>query len=229
MKTALNHIISLDHTQSHLHLEFTRPHMIISSAVLNGGIIEADRILNLKVDKHCPQTESPGVTLANYCKEQSWGGTAVGMMTAASMDSLRITKASEQGVDINVLVTVGLSNPRRAGDRADQRKITSQASEPGTINIIVTTSAILTPPAMVEALMIVTEAKAATMQELGVRSPVSDKIATGTGTDASAIISGHGPEQIRYCGKHVLFGEILATLVFKAVRSSSEWDLSQHG
>jgi len=147
------------------------------------------------------------------------------MMTAASMDSLRVEKETVQGVELVVLATTGLSNPRRVGDRAEYRKISTQSQRPGTINIIVITSAILTDAAMVEALLIVTEAKAAALQDAVIKSPISNKIATGTGTDSVAIASGHGPEMVSYCGKHVLFGEKLGRMVNSAVTSSIAWEL----
>ena len=150
------------------------------------------------------------------------------MMTAASMDSLRISRESIQGVDIIVLVTSGLSNPRRAGDKAEYRIISEQAQGPGTINTIVITSGILSRAAMVEALMIATEAKAAALQQVKIKSSVSNGIATGTGTDAIAIVSGHGPGEIKYCGKHVLFGEVLGRLVIEAVTSSISWELNRN-
>ena len=101
----------------------------------------------------------------------------------------------------------------------------AQEEEIGTINIIVLTSAILTDAAMVEALMIATEAKSAALQETGVLSPVSNKIATGTGTDAIAVVSGQGPELVAYCGKHVLFGEVLGRLVTDGVKASIKANL----
>ena len=138
-----------------------------------------------------------------------------------------MARESVQGIEVVVLVTSGLSNPRRAGDRAEYRKMVTHSGEIGTINIIAMTSAILTRPAMVEALMIVTEAKSAALQDAKIRSPVSNKIATGTGTDAIAVVSGHGPETVRYCGKHVLIGEILGRLVTDAVTSSIDHSLMQ--
>ena len=89
------------------------------------------------------------------------------------------------------------------------------------------TSTILTGPAMVEALTIVTEAKSAALQGAGIRSSVSNVIATGTGTDSIAVVSGHGPETVRYCGEQVLFGKILGRLVIDAATSSIDWDLEQ--
>jgi len=219
-KKVLTKQILLDHTPNHVHVAFRTPHPVISSAVLNGGIVQASHIVNLKVPKDSKHPESPEETLSKYCAASAWHGTAVGMMTAASMNSLRIASKQVQEVDIIVLITAGLSNPRRVGDRADHRRMGAQTEEIGTLNIIAMTSAILPHSARVEALMIATEAKTAALQALEIRSPVSNAIATGTGTDSIALVSGHGPGEIRYCGKHVLFGEILGSLVIDALTAS---------
>jgi len=74
--------------------------------------------------------------------------------------------------------------------------------------------------AMVEATMLATEAKAAALQNANILSSVSQQIATGTGTDAIAVVSGSGPQEIAFCGKHVLLGETIGRLVISAVESS---------
>lgn len=221
---------SLEHTQNHIHIEFSKPHQVMSSAVLNGGFVSADHLVNMKVakdssDSDNPNNESPELTLSNYCLDAGWQGTSVGMMTAASMKSFRMAKVTEQGVELVVLVTSGLSNARRVGDRAEYRTMAEESKEVGTINIIFLTSAKLTDAASVEAVLVITEAKAAALQDAKIMSPISNKIATGTGTDSVAVVSGHGPEVIKYCGKHVLFGEILGRLVMDTVRSSIAWEI----
>jgi len=188
-------------------------------------MVQADHIVNMKVPKTKPCTELPELTLSKYCDEYGWSGTAVGMMTAASMDSFRMRKKSEQGIEIVVLVTSGLSNPRRVGDFAEHRLMASESAEAGTINIIVITSARLTGSAIIEALLIATEAKSAALQEAGILSPISNKLATGTGTDSIAVVSGQGPGDVKYCGKHVLFGELLGSSVIDAVSSSIQWGI----
>lgn len=216
--------VAVDHTADHVFVEFDHPCRVLSSAVLNGGLKQADRILNLKVAKHSGKPlescDAPSVTLSNYCREHNRYGTTVGIMTAASMDSLRIVRKFEQGIEFAVLATSGLSNARRVGDRAEHRAIGKLAVEIGTINIIITTTAILTPAAMVETLMMATESKVVAVQSMAVKSCVSNALATGTGTDAMVIAGGRGPVKVRYCGKHVLFGEIIGRLVIEAVTSS---------
>ena len=223
MKQPLLKHATFEHCENHLHVEFDLPHRVISSAVLNGGMVEANHILNLKVPKSFAGTETPAGTLANYCTEADWHGATVAMMTAASMDSFRLAQETVQGIEMAVLVTSGLSNPRRVGDRAEYRKMVTEPKEIGTINIIVMTSAKLTDAAMVEALLIVTEAKTAVLHDASIISPVSGKMATGTGTDSVAVVSGHGPETVGYCGKHVLFGEVLGRMVTETVAASIKW------
>ena len=216
--------ISVERTPHHIHVQFDTPYQILSSAVLGGGFTEASHILNLKVAKQTqgsiPAFKPPAVELSGYCHKQGWQGITVGMMTAATMDSFRMVRAAQQGIDIFVLVTAGLSNARRAGDPAEHRNIMAADTAPGTINIICMTSAGMAPAAMIEAVMTVTEAKAAALQNLGIKSKVSNEPATGTGTDAIAIAVDPQAGKIQYCGKHVLFGELLANLVVEAVTSS---------
>jgi adenosylcobinamide amidohydrolase len=78
----------------------------------------------------------------------------------------------------------------------------------------------LSDAAMVESVMLATEAKTVAVRELGVKSTVSGVIATGTGTDSIAVVNEFGPETIHYCGKHVLFGEMLAPAVIEAITGS---------
>ena len=62
------------------------------------------------------------------------------------------------------------------------------------------------------------EARAAALQNLDIKSPVSNE--TATGTDCIAIASDPKAQKLQYCGKHVLFGETLARLVIEALTSS---------
>jgi len=223
MKNMALHQAELTHNGGHLHLAFPEPRRVLSSAVLNGGHVKADHVVNMKVPKTSDATEAPETTLKKYALKNGWKGTVVGLMTAASMDSFRLARDTVSGIELAVLVTSGLSNPRRIGDRADIREAGAAPGEAGTINIIALTSATLTEAAMVECVMMITEAKAAALQEAGIRSPVSNGIATGTGTDALAVVSGHGPQTVAFCGKHVLFGEVLGRLALAAVAASIDW------
>ena len=224
IKKILSQDIFVEQTADYIHLNFSISHQMISSAVLNGGLVTADHIVNLRVNTDFKPGENlsdpPDKVLSEFSKSMNWEGVTVGLMTAASMDSFRIIEKSEQGVNIYILVTSGLSNARRAGDRAEHRSMGIDKVKMGTINIIGITSAILLPAAMIEALVIITEAKAAAMQQLKIKSPVSGEIATGTGTDGIVFVNGQKGPTIKYCGKHTLFGEILARAVIEALTAS---------
>jgi len=216
---------TFDINNQFFHLEFTEPVNMLSSAVLNGGFCRADHFFNSKVDANFlgekTEFEKPNVTLLKIAQNNDWQGVTVGMMTAALMTSFRRVKLEEQGIWIEVLLTSGVSNARRAGDKADYQFMNEACEKVGTINMILLTNANLSENSMVECIMMATEAKSACLQDLGVKSPVSGEIATGTGTDSCAIACGTGPK-VEYCGKHVLFGELLAKAVYKALKESLE-------
>jgi adenosylcobinamide hydrolase len=219
-----NNRFELKQTPEHIYVVFNTERPVLSSAVFNGGACTASNILIMQVAENFDGTkqivENPENTLAEYCRQLQLSGTTVGMMTSASMDSFRLASRSSQGVAISVLVTAGISNARCAGDRADWRTFQTDADPTGTINIIILTNAMMSHAAMVESVMLATEAKTVAMRRLGVKSPVSGAIATGTGTDAIAVANGFGSETIRFCGKHVLFGEMLASVVIEAITES---------
>jgi adenosylcobinamide hydrolase len=219
-----NNRFELKQTPEHICVVFNTERPVLSSAVFNGGACTASNILIMQVAENFDGTkqivENPENTLAEYCRQLQLSGTTVGMMTSASMDSFRLASRSSQGVAISVLVTAGISNARCAGDRADWRTFQTDADPTGTINIIILTNAMMSHAAMVESVMLATEAKTVAMRRLGVKSPVSGAIATGTGTDAIAVANGFGSETIRFCGKHVLFGEMLASVVIEAITES---------
>jgi len=220
MTININTFTKLQHNGDHIHVAFSSPQRVMSSAILNGGLIKADHIVNRKVPQNSSSCEAPDRSLLDYANTQGWQGNVVGMMTAASMNSLCIKQAYVEGVDITVLVTTGINNARRAGDKADIQDLLGITEEVGTINLILICSARLSDAAMLEAVMVATEGKAAALQDADVLSPVSRRLATGTGTDAIAVVSGDGPQEIAFCGKHVLLGEWIGRLVIAAITSS---------
>ncbi|WP_147818693.1 adenosylcobinamide amidohydrolase [Salidesulfovibrio onnuriiensis] len=213
----------IEHTADHVHVALDRPRRILSSAVLGGGFTRASHILNLRVEENFlgeKDFENPEHALARYAQNQGWSGAVVGLMTAASMDSFRACTHEEQGISVTALTTSGLSNARCAGDPADCHGL---LPPPGTINTVLLTNVALTDAAMVEALLVATEAKSAVLRDMGIQSRASSAIATGTGTDALVLVSGEGPPSARFCGKHVLPGQLVATTVMQSLKESLQW------
>lgn len=224
IKTKLKNL-KVDANANHVHLQFHSPVETLSSAILNGGYTLVDHILNMRVPKNFDGKKkdfaSPNITLQQYADKHKWKGNCVGMMTSAYMETFTHNVIIHNDVVIECFITSGVSNARRAGDPADWKYFKDTQLDPGTINIILGTNAKLSHAAMVEAIMIITEAKAVAMQELNILSPISNKISTGTGTDSVVVFNGCGKE-INFCGKHVLFGEMIASVVIKSIKESLE-------
>lgn len=218
--------VSMSCTVDMLHLRFARPHRALSCAVLNGGLCQASDFLNVRVPKYSPgPVEDPALTLQRLSDQLHCRAAAVGMMTAASMQSLQVACEALDGEMLAVLVTTGLENARRAGDPAEYQSLDDLPEKQGTINLAIVTSAQVADAALVEMIAVATEAKVAALHELEVASPVSGLPATGTGTDAIAVFSGHGRRRARFAGKHTLLGERLAVLVMQVIRDSvhAQW------
>jgi adenosylcobinamide hydrolase len=213
--------VVLSKTAEYIHLAFAEPRRALSSAVFNGGLCWASHWLNYKVPLNCPlEVEEPMMTLENYTRNKGWQGDSVGMMTAASMNSLRIHSSEIEGENIVVLSTTGIANALRAGDSANYALHQDVVREVGTINTAIITSATLSDAAMVETHMISTEAKAAVFQQFNIKSTVSEGIATGTGTDSTLVVSGLRSTAVRFAGKHTQFAEQVARLTMASIADS---------
>jgi len=204
-----------------LAVSFDRPQQCLSSAVARGGWVQAGGFVNMHLPGDCPfgplGETPPERMLANHGAARGAAVDSVGMMTAATMRSLRLASTSIDGVMLSVLVTSGLANARRAGDTVEHTGLSAPPISAGTINLALGTSSALTPAAMAETLTTLTEAKAAALQDAGITSPVSGALATGTGTDATAVFCPPHGAALRYTGKHTRFGEQAARLVIAAL------------
>lgn len=157
-------------------------------------------------------------------------------------------------IKLLVMATSGIGNLRAAGDKAEYRYLYSavhqqaeNASESpssqsplanhaipakpampvklGTINLFIACDKVLSPAAQTEAIMLATEAKVLALHNLNLQSPISEKMATGTGTDAVAVACPHpltavSSPIIDFVGKHTLLGEQLGQMVITAVSDS---------
>jgi adenosylcobinamide amidohydrolase len=135
----------------------------------------------------------------------------VGLMTGVKVERLVHRIVRHGAFTLECFATVGLSNALAVGDRATYEE------RPGTINLILLLNQVLTPAALVEAVQIVTEARVRTLYTAGVKSTVSDALATGTGTDCVAVACPTGAPAYGYCGKHTRLGELLGQVVCEVI------------
>jgi len=135
------------------------------------------------------------------------------LFTGADMNNLSVQRQADGGLEAYALVTAGATHNalRIAAEGGAFR-------EPGTINILVLTNRGLTPRAMARALITITEAKTAALEDLDVRSSKHplEFPATGTGTDNIIVVQGMGPKA-DLTGGHSRLGALMAQAVHAGV------------
>lgn len=210
-----------------LVIPFAPPRRVLSSAVLGGGFRNAPFILNHWIRKEpalhderirCDLDGHPASYLEHRVRELGLEGEGVGLMTAVNIPKkLVVLRRDFMGLWVEGFLTVGVGNAVRAGDPAAYHEQGDEVHPVGTINIILITNACLSDSAMVEAVQVAAEAKAAVLLESGIKSRISSVPATGTGTDCTAIVSGRD-QPVRYSGTHTKMGELIGRVVFEGVQ-----------
>ena len=134
--------------------------------------------------------------------------------TGVDMDDLAVCVRSYQEFKVCCLATAGAKgNALRTGvdvaSYVERDGNFMRAS--GTINVVLLTNATLSDGAMARAIITITEAKTAALQDLDVRSTSSPQNqATGTGTDNVIVVSGKGlGKALRLTSGHTKIGELI--------------------
>lgn len=158
----------------------------LSSAVVGGGFGSTRTILNRHVHKDYDDHD-PRVDTIAFARHHGIEGRFIGLMTAVFLHNARAATSISGDLRVTTVATVGLGNRIAAG-------LTGPVPlSPGTINLIVLVDGHLTPGAMVNAAVIVTEAKSHVLSSHGVRTK-DGYAATGTSTDALVVAcTGRGP------------------------------------
>lgn len=196
---------------------------VLSSAVTGGGFVRARYVLShqvpanpLRAPRPSRGWEDPRRALRRVAAALGVRAPFVGLMTAVPLRRLVTCREESDGVWVEGFLTVGVTNAVKAGEPCRPRAARPAAGPPGTINIILVTNARLSHAAMVTAVQVAAESKAAVLLEHGVRSSLSRATATGTGTDATIIVCGAGPRR-RYSGTHTPIGAMIGRIVGRAV------------
>ncbi|MBM4289108.1 MAG: adenosylcobinamide amidohydrolase [Deltaproteobacteria bacterium] len=138
------------------------------------------------------------------------------LFTGADMANLSVQKTQFKDIEIYALATAGVESNALRLSQDEGRYY-----EPGTINVIVLSNYRLSPRAMSRALIDITEAKTAALQDLDIRSteqPLAYQ-ATGTGTDNIIVVGGQG-KTLENAGGHSKLGELIGRAVYQAVREA---------
>lgn len=140
--------------------------------------------------------------------------TAIAFLsTGVNMDQLAICEKSYGDLEVCCFATAGAKgNALRTGV-----DVTSYVERPGsfvsiagTINVILLSNANLSEGALARAIITITEAKTAALQDLDVRSTSSPQYqATGTGTDNVILVSGIIGKPLLLTSGHAKMGELI--------------------
>ncbi|HZG88020.1 adenosylcobinamide amidohydrolase [Paenibacillus sp.] len=207
----------LDDGSPCLVVQFGVPCAALSSGVVGGGFLaDCSAVVNRQVLKSY-MSDDPEAELQSLLARNGFDryGT-LGFMTAAYVSDVGFAEheiGSGTGRYAAVWATVGLGNAARAGRLREP----SGGLFPGTINIVAVVDGDLAPGAFVGAAVVAAEAKASALAELGARDPDDGGAATGTTTDALAIVATGRGAPSRYAGTATHVGHAVGRAVYDAV------------
>jgi adenosylcobinamide amidohydrolase len=202
------------------------PLRILSSAVLNGGLKEANGIINVQVSEGCGNDKNDEHWNAEdflnkkMQRLQLPNDQMVGLMTAAKMQNVAVSSKKYDEITLTVFATAGTSIAVTAGESAASKEDSCRLEKCGTINIILLVDGNLTESCMVDALKTVTEAKTVALRELDVRSQFSGDAASGTLTDSVAVACTKKGEAIKFAGTFTMLGELIGKCVRETVKTA---------
>jgi adenosylcobinamide amidohydrolase len=209
------------------------PHVVLSSALVNGGLRRAREVAWLEVrdDELRPPVDPE--RLARGRLAELGLPAAVGLLTSRAVARYvvaeRAVAVGGDGVAARCVATVGLGNALRAGDPPGLASTGVPVVRVGTINLLCQVSAPLSEEALVEALAVAAEARTLAVLEASVPSRRSGLPATGTGTDCVVVAAplrdaGEARERHRFAGMHTALGHVIGASVYEAVaRGVREW------
>jgi adenosylcobinamide amidohydrolase len=197
---------------------------VLSWAPFNGGPRRAIAIVNHQIEPgDRAACERPRPYLEALMRKLGLvPRAAVAMMTGVPIRKASYAAARRADLIVGAWCTAGCSNALRVGDPA-----TFGTVRPGTINIALVVNQPLTQSAMAEALAMATEARVAAMHEARIASVLSQRPATGTGTDCIVVASPTRGPAHAYCGKHTVLGELIGKAAMRscerALRRFDNW------
>ena len=226
-------------------VHFDDIHYSLSSGQLNGGYHHTLAVRNQQLTYQIEtEKDLPGGSVANYlAQEFEQIDTPVhfstALLTSATMHLHAYAKVEEHDTIVETIVTAGYEKTaHRAGTGYCYEEKDGEFHTPGTINILVFTNKALTDSAMVKAIMTITEAKTAALQDWKVESTKdlpkynthivhslakeTNTSATGTATDGIILTINTNGDVLTDAGSYSLFGDTLAKAVYLGVQRALE-------
>lgn len=188
---------------------------VLSWAINRPGFVTAKQIVWREVrDKDLTRDMDVNGWLEDELTQRGYEH-AVAFLTSRNVSKFVECDVTVGPVTAHCVVTVGLSNAERVGQRIDR-----QVGDWGTINVAVRLDAGLTQAGLIETSSIATQARTAAVIDLAL--PVGGSVATGTGTDCIAIAA--PPGTCNFTGLHTDIGEAVGKAVYSAtINAGHQW------
>ena len=216
-------------------------HYSLSSGQLNGGFHHTLGVRNQQLTYHIEtEKDLPGGSVANYLAQEFEHidvpvHFSTALLTSATISLHAYTIVQESDTIVETIITGGYNKTaHRAGTGYCYEERNGEFHTPGTINILVFTNKALTDSAMVKAIMTITEAKTAALQDWDAESVklypfINEDIpealtkerkttATGTSTDGVILTIDTNGDVLTDAGTFSLFGDTLAKAVYVGVQ-----------
>ena len=200
-----------------------RPLKVLSSAVLNGGLVKANGIISIHVteDRDEEIHKNPEEFLKKAAVKSGLDSKkVVGLMTAADLRNVVVFDQKHQDITLSAFVTAGVDVSATAGETTVSKPNSFNVEKLGTINIILLINGSLTDSCMVDVVKTATEAKTIALRELDVRSRFSGDLASGTVTDSVVVACTKRGKPIKYAGTATTLGELIGKSVKKSVKKA---------
>lgn len=201
--------------QPWLRVDLGRAHRVAGWPVVAPGDGMARFVTWLQVcDADLPRHVDPDAYFLHRARAE--GVVAdVGLLTAAEVARFALHRHPTPDGAVTVVATVGLGNGESVvpGDAPMHA-----CPHVGTINLLAVSPLPLAPPAMLEAISIVTQGRTAAVMDLCLRTGDGRPV-TGTGTDCVVVVAPPGPAEQLHCGLHTALGRALGEAAYSAT-----WD-----
>lgn len=200
-------------------------HDVLSWAIVGGGLVSTETVVwhHVTAADLAPPID-PAEYLRGKCAKEGLA-SPVALMTSRRPHVYSRVNVQHDGLEVQALVTAGLSNALRIGDPP------VGLAPVGTINVLCRVSHPLAHAAMLETMSLVAEARTAATLAARWPSRVSSAPATGTGTDCIAIAApaaSASAEPAFYAGKHTVIGCLVGDACFRATEHAiAQWKLEQ--
>lgn len=215
-----------------LVVRLSRAHRTLSSTLVGGGELTVDCVTwSLGTSLELKEGVDARAWLEASVRDAGCDpARTAAFITSRRLNAFVVESSPSTAGSVAVVATAGASNALRAGD-----PVPTHLWRPGTINVAVILPARMTGSAMVEVVALATEARCAAVLDSGIRSIASGSPATGTGTDAIAVVAPldadpMAAEPTEFAGKHTSLGSAVGQAVYGAVRRAlNDWIAEREG